>query len=85
MRAARRIRRQVMVGCALVIAVCLILTILIVTIARGRRPGSGAVVPGVALAARAEPAPATGTAATPLTVRPSIVNLDAAASEGEHR
>jgi len=85
MRTARRIRRQVMVGCALVIAVCLILTILIVTIARGRRPGSGVVVPGVALAARAGPAPATSTAATPLTVRPHIVNPDAAASEGEHR
>lgn len=84
LRAARRQRRQVMVGCALVIAVCLVLTILIVTIARGRRPGSGVVVADIALVQNAT-APGAGVSAAPLILNRHTVNPDAAASEGEHR
>jgi hypothetical protein len=81
LRAARRRRRHVMVGCALVVAVCLVLTLLIVNIARGRRPGSG-VVPVVALAVPTQPA---SRAAPLVTVRSSIVRPDATASEGDNR
>jgi hypothetical protein len=84
LRAARRHRRQVMVVCALVIAVCLVLTILIVNIARGRRPDSGVAVPDVVLV-RMTTAPGTLASASPLVLTPPTVNPDAAASEGEHR
>jgi len=39
------------VGCALLVAVCLVITILIVGMARSHNPGAQVVVPGLALAA----------------------------------
>ncbi len=51
LRAARRHRRHIMVGCAVVIAVCVVLTLLIVGMARDRRPATQVIVPGVALGA----------------------------------
>jgi hypothetical protein len=39
------------VGCALLVAVCLVITILIVGMARSRNPGPQVVVPGLSLAA----------------------------------
>ncbi len=38
-------------GCALLVAVCLVITILIVGMARSHNPGAQVVVPGLALAA----------------------------------
>jgi len=49
-RAERRQRRRISVGCALLVAVCLVITILIVGMARNRSPGAQVVVPGAALA-----------------------------------
>lgn len=78
LRAARRRRRRVMVACGLVIAVCLVLTVLIVGIARDRRPGPRVVTPGVSIG---PPAPVGVVTA----VQQSIEYPGAAAPEGEHR
>ncbi len=56
LRAARRQRRHVMVGCAVVIAVCLVLTVLIVGFARDRRPGSQTILPNLSIGAPDQPA-----------------------------
>jgi hypothetical protein len=45
LRAERRTRRNLAILCGLVVAVCLILTILIVDMARNRPPGAGIAVP----------------------------------------
>lgn len=50
-RAARQQRRRISMACALLIAVCLVITILIVAVARNRAPGAEVVVPPSALAA----------------------------------
>jgi len=52
-RAERRQRRRISVGCALLVAVCLVITILIVGMARNRNPGAQVVLPGLASAAPA--------------------------------
>jgi hypothetical protein len=70
-----------MVACGLVLAVCLVLTVLIVGIARDRRPGPRVVTPGVSL----------GTTPAPFAVVPAVSQYQsieypgAAAPEGEHR
>lgn len=46
-RAARYQRRHLSVGCAVLIAVCLVITILIVGMARNRMPGPQIVVPAL--------------------------------------
>lgn len=62
-RAARYQRRHLSVGCAVLIAVCLVITILIVGMARNRTPGPQVVVPALSLPA--------GTAASRPLVHPS--------------
>jgi predicted nucleic acid-binding Zn ribbon protein len=52
-RAERRQRRRISMGCALLVAVCLVITILIVGMARNRNPGAQVVVPGLSLTAAA--------------------------------
>ena len=52
-RSERRQRRRISVGCALLVAVCLVITILIVGMARNRNPGAQVVLPGLASAAPA--------------------------------
>jgi hypothetical protein len=49
-RAARHQRRNISVACAVLIAVCLVITILIVGMARNRSPGVQVVVPASAFA-----------------------------------
>ncbi len=68
-----------MMGCALIIAICLVLTLLIVGIARDRRPGGEVVLTGVA--PLAWPGAAEPVVHAVLTSR-STTNLDAQASEG---
>jgi hypothetical protein len=48
-RAARHQRRHLSVACAVLIAVCLVITILIVGMARNRTPGPQTVVPALSL------------------------------------
>jgi hypothetical protein len=79
LRTARRQRRHIMVGCAVVIAVCMILTVLIVGIARDRRPGSQVIVPDTSIGAWSQPAQLAAASANPPSTNP-----DATASEGEH-
>jgi hypothetical protein len=77
-RAARRTRRRLAVACGLVVAVCLVLTILIVNMARNRPTG-------LDLVPRSEPValgPAVPTQSTTIPVRQS---RDAPASEGGNR
>jgi len=78
-RAERRQRRRISVGCALLVAVCLVITILIVGMARNRNPGVQVVVPGLAVAA-----PAFHSRPTVHTVHSDKV-LGAAAPEGGNR
>jgi hypothetical protein len=86
LRIARRRRRHLMMGCAVVIAICVVVTLLIVGIARDRRPGSQVVLSGVAPVVwhrAAEPvvnSPHAANAAVPSNR--SITNPDAQASEG---
>jgi hypothetical protein len=54
-RAARQQRRHLAVGCAVLIAACLVITILIVDMARSRTPGTQVIVPALAVAAPAHP------------------------------
>ena len=75
-RAARRTRRNVAMVCGLVVAVCLILTILIVDMARNRTTGPLFVIPAAALAPGSAP-PAAGP-----SIPPSHPSSDAPASEG---
>ena len=49
-RAARQQRRHLSVACAVLIAVCLVITILVVGMARNHSPGAQVVVPALALA-----------------------------------
>jgi hypothetical protein len=49
-RAARQQRRHLAVGCAVLIAACLVITILIVAMARSRTPGTQVMVPALAVA-----------------------------------
>ena len=48
-RTARHRRRHLSVGCAVLITVCLVITILIVGMARNRTPGPQTVVPALSL------------------------------------
>jgi hypothetical protein len=60
-RAARQQRRHIAMACAVLVAVCLAITILIVGMARNRTPGAQVVMPAVALAipARTDSLPAS--------------------------
>jgi len=75
-RAARRRRRQLMVVCAAVIAVCLALTILVVSMARQRPSGLPAAVASVGAV--------TGVAGPTLPVSRPFSNLGADAPLGGH-
>jgi hypothetical protein len=77
-RAARRTRRRLAVACGLVVAVCLVLTILIVNMARNRPTGLDLVPRSVPVAL----GPAVPTQSTTIPVRQS---RDAPASEGGNR
>ncbi len=59
LREARRERRRLSVWCAVVVAVCLLLTILIVGIARSRSTGPQVVMAAGTLAQPAVPVPAS--------------------------
>jgi hypothetical protein len=78
-RLARHQRRRISIGCAVLVAVCLAITILIVGMARNRTPGAQVVLPALALAI------------PPVDSRPFVPTVppnqfrDAAASEGGHR
>ncbi len=79
LRVARRRRRHLMLVCAVIIAVCVVLTLLIVGIARDRRPGSQVVLAG------ATPVTWHGVAgplATAVPASRTTTNPDAQASEG---
>jgi hypothetical protein len=77
-----------MLGCAVVIAICLVMTLLIVGIARDRRPGSEVVLNGVVPVAwhgATEPlvhADAGHAANIAVLTSRSTTNPDAQASEG---
>ncbi len=75
-RAARRTRRNVTIVCGVVVAVCLILTILIVNMARTRTSASQVGVNPVAMSI-GPPRPVAVSSLTPYHPTP-----DAAASEG---
>ncbi len=77
-RAARRTRRRLAVACGLVVAVCLVLTILIVNMARNRPSGLDLVPRSVPVAL----GPAVPTQSTNVPVRQT---RDAPASEGGNR
>jgi hypothetical protein len=77
-RAARSQRRHLSVGCAVLIAVCLVITILIVGMARNRTPGAQVVAPTSALAA-------PGPAGSSPVVHPLNQFRGATAPEGGHR
>ena len=76
-RAARRTRRNLAILCGLVVLVCLVLTILIVDMARNRPPGAEITVP--ASTASAPPASALSHR---LTTDSVIPNRGASAPEG---
>jgi hypothetical protein len=77
LRALRRRRRHVMVGCAVVIALCVLLTALIVGFARDRRTGTPVIAPTAASSARAiRPTPSA------INTDHHADNPDATASEG---
>jgi hypothetical protein len=67
LRAARRVRRRLMVACALVVAVCVLLTVLIVGLARDRSPGSSSLARTLSVGA---PAPLSTAHRLP-TIHPS--------------
>jgi hypothetical protein len=79
-----------MLGCAVMIAVCVVLTVLIVSIARDRRPSSGVVltdVAPVALLGAGEPLIHTDSAHASnvaVVITRSTPNPGAPASEGAH-
>jgi hypothetical protein len=75
-RAARRMRRNLAVVCGLVVAVCLVLTILIVNMARTRP--SGLDLPSHAVLSAEGPTPAP----LPLSTIPISQTRDAPVSEG---
>ena len=75
--AAQRQRRHLMVAGATVIAVCVVLTVVVVGLARDRVAGSSPVP-----AALTGPMP--GPAPTFVSVRPHPTSPDASASEGGH-
>ncbi len=77
-RSARRTRRRLAVACGLVVAVCLVLTILIVNMARNRPSGLDLVPRSVPVAL----GPAVPTQSTTIPVRQT---RDAPASEGGNR
>ena len=76
-REARRTRRNLAIVCGLVVAVCLVLTILIVDMARNRPPGAEIMVP-------VSTASALGAAdvSHDLSPHPTIPNRGAPAPEG---
>jgi hypothetical protein len=78
-RIARHQRRRISIGCAVLVAVCLVITILIVGMARNRTPGAQVVVPALALAI-----PPVDSRPVVPTVPPNQFR-DATASEGGHR
>jgi hypothetical protein len=75
LRATRRHRRRIWLGCAVLITVCLVITLLIVGLARDRPAppqGLSAAGPGLGVAG----------GGSPLSLIPSITEHDAAASRG---
>ncbi len=74
-REARRIRRNLALACGLVVAVCLVLTILIVNMARTRPYGLAALP-------RSDPSAA---GPLPVPTHPAIPNRAAPAAEGGNR
>jgi hypothetical protein len=79
LRAARRRRRRISIGCAVLIALCTIATVLIVDLARVRTSGLPAMAPSARMAS-------PSTAGHPLLPPyESTATLDALASQGGHR
>jgi hypothetical protein len=79
LRVARRRRRRISIGCAVLIALCTIATVLIVDLARVRTSGLPAMAPPARMAS-------PSTAVHPLLPPyESTLTLDALASQGGHR
>jgi len=79
LRAARRRRRRISIGCAVLIALCTVATVLIVDLARVRTSGLPAMAPSARMAS-------PSTAVHLLLPRyESTATLDAPASQGGHR
>jgi len=79
LRAARRRRRRISIVCAVLIAVCTALTLLIVAVARDRTPGPQVVIPAASFAV----SPPVDHHAIPAIPSPEI--LGAPAPQGGHR
>jgi hypothetical protein len=77
LRAARRTRRNLAILCGVVVAVCLVLTILIVDMARTRPPGAEITMP-----APAASVPGAAGPPHPLSADSIIPNRGASAPEG---
>jgi hypothetical protein len=86
MRAARKQRRRISVGCAVLITVCVVITVLIVGLARDRASGPQVVAPEAALARSLQATPAGSVdPRLPAEKTSSIESQGAEAPQGGHR
>jgi hypothetical protein len=85
LRAARRRRRLISIGCAVLIALCTLATVLIVDLARTRTSGPPAVTRSAPIASWADTVVPAGAAHLRLPRNRSPLILDALASPGGHR